>query len=152
MMSAKAKLFSDFESFDKIMKSDDPREQKALGRKVKNFNYETWMEYAVKIVTVGNMMKYDHSIELFKWLTKIKSEYIYMVEASPYDKIWGIGLRSNDMLCRDKKTWKGQNLLGQCIDDAYDNINTLCFVNDTEKHQKVQDLWSLVKEIFNNNS
>ena len=124
MMSAKAKLFDDYQTFDKIMSTTNPKYQKSYGRMVKNFDSDKWDEYATDIVIIGNVMKFN-SHSLWGWLSGIKKDYKYMVEASPYDKIWGIGLRENDPLCLNKETWQGQNLLGQCIDIAYLDIISL---------------------------
>ena len=146
MMSAKAKLFKDDEMFDNIMNSNNPKSQKAYGRMIKNFDNEKWMEYAKDIVIVGNSLKFYQNDYLHNWLQSIKSEYRWMVETSPYDKIWGIGLSEDDPRCQNKEFWKGANLLGECIDQAYviiDQIDNNKPLDDLElnRFHKVADLF-----------
>ena len=109
MMSMKALRFHDFETNELIMKSKDPREQKALGRKVKNFDPEKWSMVARQMVYRANIEKFsDPELKAILLSTGDKE----IVEASPYDTIWGIGLGENDPDRFDKSKWKGTNLLG----------------------------------------
>ena len=110
MMWKKARLFDDIESADLIMTTNDCREVKALGRKVKNFKQEIWDRLKLKIVYDGNMLKFTQNPE---WADQLKQKVLdgwYFVEASPYDKVWGIGINPND--ARNGKAWNGENLLG----------------------------------------
>ena len=113
MMAQKAKVFQDKETYDKIMASTNPKEQKALGRKIKNFNDETWDKYKIDVVRTGTYLKFLQHPELKEYLLSTGNKVI--VEASPYDKVWGIGLSETDPLRLDPKNWKGQNLLGFII-------------------------------------
>lgn len=110
MMYAKAMLFGDREIAEMILKTNDPKKVKELGRKVKNFNQELWDIKKQEIVFIGNMYKFSQNIDLKTQLLSTKDKEI--VEASPYDTIWGIGLSENDERVLDKSKWKGQNLLG----------------------------------------
>lgn len=112
MMAEKALLFKDFESYEKIMDSKNPRTIKALGRKVKNFNQAIWLENCQKIVTRGNFLKFTQNEGLKELLLLTDKKEI--AEASPYDKIWGIGIGLNSN-AKDKTKWTGQNLLGKCL-------------------------------------
>ena len=120
MMAAKAKVFGDDLTYRLIMETQMPNEQKALGRKVYGFVPEVWEKFAKDFVTLGNYNKFtqDHNLAMF--LTENKNKFF--VEASPYDKIWGIGLREDDPLVNDPKNWQGKNWLGECINRARDII------------------------------
>lgn len=109
----KAITFSDFNVAKQILKTDNPVEQKRLGRLVSNFNTDVWSSVAVDVVFRGNIEKFSQNIEL---LNKLKStKNTILVEASPYDKIWGIGLKQSDPRSSDISQWQGQNLLGYIL-------------------------------------
>ena len=115
MMYHKAMLFDDQESADKIMLSKSPREQKALGRKVSNFDKDEWENVAWDIVHEGCRLKFQSDSYLLAQL--LATEGTTLVEASPYDKIWGIGLdaKNPDAMIREK--WQGTNWLGEILTD-----------------------------------
>ena len=113
MMAQKAKVFNDFDSYSKIMQNPSPRDQKALGKLVKNFDESIWKECREKIVFDGNLAKFTQNPKLKQYLLNTKNAII--CEASPYDKIWGIGLAENDPRVHDQKQWDGLNLLGKVI-------------------------------------
>lgn len=111
MMAKKAELFNDFEIQEKIMKSLDQREIKSLGRKIRNFNDSVWDKNKVQIVYDGNIAKYQTNKDLQIYLLNQKNKIL--VEASPYDKIWGIGLgKENSKIIENPNNWQGLNLLG----------------------------------------
>jgi len=114
MMYHKAMLFTDHEAAKKILKTSSPRDVKALGREVKNFDAQVWDAYKLAIVIKGNLLKFSQNLVLLN-LIKQHSNKTF-VEASPYDKIWGIGLDENDERCLDESKWQGQNLLGKALD------------------------------------
>ncbi len=116
MMAAKAKVFNDEAAYQKIMETTQPDQQKFIGRKVRGFDAETWDKVARDYVTLGNYDKFTQDHELAMYLTENVDKWF--VEASPYDKIWGIGLRENDPLVHDKDNWLGTNWLGECINRA----------------------------------
>ena len=118
MFARKAKLFNDFESLEKIMKSSSPREQQKLGREVKNFEQKIWDANKVGIVTLGNIFKFSQNKNLKEILLSTKGTIL--VEASPYDKIWGIGLGVEDKNITNMKKWKGENLLGFILTNVRD--------------------------------
>jgi ribA/ribD-fused uncharacterized protein len=113
MMSQKALFFDDRESYNDIMKSDDPAEQKAIGRKIKNFDKEKWEKVARDIVYAANYAKFTQSFDMLLKLYLTEDKII--VEASPEDIVWGIGLRATDRRALDTKQWKGTNWLGEAI-------------------------------------
>ena len=115
MMAQKALLFKDGKSFNKIMKEKNPKEQQKLGRLVSNYNEDIWNENKYKIVRMGNILKFSQHTELRKKLIDLRSKCDSLVEASPYDKIWGIGLKKDDPRALSMKDWNGQNLLGKIL-------------------------------------
>jgi hypothetical protein len=116
MMAEKARLFGDLETLAKIMSAADPREQKAYGREVKGFIKEKWDAIARDVVLRGSIAKYEQNPNLLKEL--MATEGTTLVEASPEDRIWGIGLRKNDSRAKSRDTWLGTNWLGQCLTEA----------------------------------
>lgn len=143
MMAGKALYFVDEQSYYKIMGTDNPAKQKQLGRKVKGFDYDKWMQVAFDIVTMGNVLKFKQNKDLYSILEQVKSDGCKLVEASPVDKIWGIGLSEGNPDCHNKSKWQGRNLLGKAIDRAWDVL-----VNDD--HAEHDALDSVVYRIFNN--
>lgn len=113
MMHKKALLFNDRDTGMKILKSKSPGEQKGLGRLVKNFNKETWDIHARQIVYLGCYYKFTQNEDAYKYLMETKG--YYLVEASPYDTVWGVGLGGYDETIHDPKNWQGTNWLGQVL-------------------------------------
>jgi len=109
MMAKKALLFNDEENFQKIMNEENPKKIKAFGRKVKNFNPDIWDDKAERFVYEANLAKFSQNKDLKSFL--LSTEGI-LVEASPYDKIWGIGLSAQDERALKRETWEGENKLG----------------------------------------
>ena len=120
MMHGKALLFADRETAAKILAADHPRQHKALGRKVKPFDDATWKRERAAIVRAGNHAKFTQNAELLDQLLATKGTTL--VEASPYDKIWGIGLAATDPRAQDPAQWKGQNLLGKILTELRDQL------------------------------
>lgn len=113
MMAEKAKLFEDHETLKKIMRAKHPAEQKKLGRQVKGFDVDKWSVVAKELVYKGNLAKFTQHEDLKQYLLGTGDKII--VEASPYDTVWGIGLGEDDERCLDPKQWKGTNWLGEVI-------------------------------------
>jgi ribA/ribD-fused uncharacterized protein len=120
MMLGKARVFGAWEILAKMKKTDNPRVIKQLGREIKNFSDEVWDKHKMDIVTRGNFLKFSQNPDLLEILIEHKD--LTLVEASPQDPVWGIGLHWDDDAVLDEKNWKGQNLLGQCIMRARDEI------------------------------
>lgn len=116
MMYSKAALFQDKVTARKIMKEDNPRKQKALGREVKSFDKDAWSVMARPIVKQGNLAKFSQNPNLLELLAATAGTTL--VEASPYDDIWGIGLGERDPRCLDRTTWKGTNWLGEILTEV----------------------------------
>ena len=111
MMAEKARLFGDAEVCRRIMETDDPRRHKRLGRSVRGFTEARWVQHREAIVTRGNLAKFSQNPALKQAL--LETEARTLVEASPLDRIWGIGLRSTDPRAQDPSQWLGLNLLGE---------------------------------------
>ena len=113
MMYKKAMLFGDLEVAEQILQTSDPKAQKALGRKVRYFDDNVWMEHAYNYVVEGNRAKFSQNREFGEVLAMTKGKTL--VEASPYDCRWGIGLYGDDPRAKDPLQWRGENLLGKAI-------------------------------------
>ena len=113
MMAGKARLFDDSEILKSILKTSDPREIKALGRKVKNFDAKIWDKKKLDVVIEGNLAKFSQDPKLFDFIIETKDKIL--VEASPYDRIWGIGMKEDHPHCQTPSKWKGENLLGVAL-------------------------------------
>lgn len=120
MMAGKAKLFNDNETLKEILKSDTPNQAKSLGRKVKNFDPKLWDEQKYEIVRKANLLKFSQN-EAFKEFLLSTIDKI-LVEASPYDTIWGIGMLEADPKAQDPLHWNGENLLGFSLMEVRDEL------------------------------
>ena len=113
MMAEKARTFGDKETLAKILASDKPRIIKKLGREVRGFDSAKWDEVKYGVVVKGNVAKFSQNPELKAFL--LSTGTAELVEASPVDEVWGIGLAEGSPLIRDKSKWEGQNLLGKAL-------------------------------------
>lgn len=113
MMYQKAMLFGDQEAADDILFAKHPKEQKEIGRRVRRFDPKVWDAQAKKIVYEGCKLKFSQNPSLKKVL--METEGTLLVETSPYDRIWGIGLAENDPAIHDPLNWNGLNWLGEVL-------------------------------------
>lgn len=120
MMAEKARMFKDYKACDNIIKSVQPYEAKALGRKIRNFNEEKWVNERYGVVYAGNEHKFTQNEEYKELLLSTGNKI--MVEASPADKIWGIGLDETNPLSLKPLKWRGLNLLGFILTDLKNNL------------------------------
>lgn len=112
-MWEKALYFNDTETAEKILNEPNPKQNKKLGREVKNFNSDEWLKVSYQIMVDVNYAKWSSNIKLKQLLLSTGDKTI--VESSPFDKIWGIGLHWSDDRVLDEKKWEGMNLLGKCL-------------------------------------
>jgi ribA/ribD-fused uncharacterized protein len=110
MMAEKARLFGDKTTLAKIIAAQTPQDAKGLGRKVKEFDSEVWERECTEIVVRGNHAKFAQNPRLKAWL--LGTAPMVLVEASPVDAIWGIGLHRDDKRSGNPYDWQGSNLLG----------------------------------------
>lgn len=113
MMAKKALLFKDTGTYNKIMVESDPATCKALGKRAANFSQELWDSCKEEIICNANYAKFSQNPALKAALLATGDAVI--AEASPYDKIWGIGLKAVDPDSLDPNKWRGQNLLGKAL-------------------------------------
>ncbi|KAL8583798.1 hypothetical protein ACOMHN_036433 [Nucella lapillus] len=120
MMHQKAVLFKDPAMAKKILATSNPVEQKRCGRKVKNFDKDVWNSRSKQIVKNANLAKFSQNPEL---LTRILATHPRtLVEASPRDRTWGIGLGASNPKARDRSCWRGRNLLGQILTEVREEL------------------------------
>jgi hypothetical protein len=117
MMYAKAIFFNDIDTSRQILRTNIPAEQKALGRKVKNYDDSAWNEVRYDLVKKGLIEKFKQNEALSKYLNQYKN--YELVEASPYDRIWGIGYSESDAM-DNIDNW-GTNLLGKILTEIANN-------------------------------
>jgi len=110
MMYHKAILSGDIVSSEKILKTVSPAEAKLLGRKVTGFDVALWDKKKFDVVVNGNIAKFSQNKELSEFL--INTGECVLVEASPVDRIWGIGLAQDNPASENPNSWNGLNLLG----------------------------------------
>jgi ribA/ribD-fused uncharacterized protein len=120
MMASKARLFNDQETLKKIMSAVMPSDQKRYGREVRGFDKEKWDAVARDFVYQGNYAKFTQNPDLESVL--MATVGTTLVEASPEDCIWGIGLRKTDPRAKDRKTWRGTNWLGEMITKVREDL------------------------------
>ncbi len=122
MMVQKAELFNDSFIKEKILQSQHPAEAKKLGRSVKSFKQDIWKKNREKIVFAGNMAKFSQNPHLKDFLLGTNDRIL--VEASPNDRIWGIGLVADNPEIENPWKWKGLNLLGFTLMQVRNQLKT----------------------------
>lgn len=120
MMAEKARLFNDYEIAEEILQVKTPNQAKSLGRKVKNFDTQLWDEHKYEMVKKGNLLKFSQNQKIRKFLLSTGKKIL--VEASPYDKIWGIGMLETDRRAENPLLWNGENLLGFALMEVRDEL------------------------------
>lgn len=135
MMHQKALLFNDHEIAKKIMKTQDPRKQKALGKEVKNFTMKVWNEHCLAIVFRGNHAKFSQNRRLYTMLMNTIPSIL--VEASPYDTIWGIGLDEEKAKVTPEDQWPGTNWLGYTLTNLRDFFENEEIIQQELKQRKL---------------
>ena len=122
MMWSKAMLFGDEQTASQILAAGNPGEAKTLGRQVKRFDNKVWERERFGIVVTGSVAKFSQHQDLQIFLLGTGKRVL--VEASPVDQIWGIGLAANDPKATDPSRWRGENLLGFALMQARETIAT----------------------------
>jgi len=120
MMAQKARLFNDELRLELIMATPDPSAQKALGKQVRGFDVAQWEAVARDIVMQANLAKFTGNPKLRAQL--LLTEGTTLVEASPTDVIWGVGLSEDDPRVHNRERWRGRNWLGQVLTDLRENL------------------------------
>lgn len=120
-MYFKAKFFNDEYHARLILESKTPKESKLYGRKVVGFNNEEWDKVKCDFMYKALQAKFYGNKELSSYLTRKEHKNKLFVEASPYDKIWGIGIDENNPELLQTNFW-GKNLLGQLLTKLHNEI------------------------------
>lgn len=124
MMAEKARLFDDDVTREKILYASDPERIKKLGREVRNFDAQRWDSISEKVVLKGNLHKFGQNQILLDILLYTKGKTL--VEASPYDKIWGIGMTADEADSFGyPHVWKGKNKLGFILMEVRDILRDI---------------------------
>ncbi|GAA4636501.1 hypothetical protein GCM10023196_086510 [Actinoallomurus vinaceus] len=116
MMAGKARLFGDAEAEKRVLADDDPGKAKGAGRKVRGFDEETWAAHRYGLVVAANEGKFGQQPALRDFLLGTGDRVL--VEASPYDTVWGIGLSASQPEAARPSQWRGLNLLGFALMDV----------------------------------
>lgn len=116
MMASKAVFFNDMSAFEKIMNTNDPGTQKSFGRRVKNFDDKKWLNASFDIVAHGVYAKFSQIPEFRKGLLETGDRIL--VEAAPWDRIWGIGMGMDHPDINNEDKWQGTNWLGKVLMQA----------------------------------
>ena len=121
MMYRKALLFEDQSAAEKLLKATNPGAAKAIGREVKGFDQPVWEQHRFEIVVAGNLAKFGSDTALRAFLLGTVNRIL--VEASPVDRIWGIGMAEDDPDCTNPNLWRGDNLLGFALMEVRNRLS-----------------------------
>ncbi|MFJ8362740.1 NADAR family protein [Streptomyces sp. NPDC093984] len=120
MMASKARLFDDAEAERRVLQSPEPALAKKAGRLVRGFDEAIWERERFGIVVEGSVQKFAAHEELRDFL--LGTGQRVLVEASPLDRVWGIGLAADDERAADPERWRGPNLLGFALMEARERL------------------------------
>jgi len=107
----KAMLFGDPDTANRVLASSDPRQAKAVGRRVRNWDRDIWETNQLPIMVRALWLKVKQHKEIRQLL--LQTDGMVLAEASPYDNTWGVGYGPSDKRAHDSNQWKGRNLLGE---------------------------------------
>lgn len=139
MMAHKALLFGDTTTYQEIIEAETPKEAKELGRKVPGFNEDTWNASRFEIVKLGNIHKFNQHPKIAEYLLNTGDKIL--VEASPVDTIWGIGLAQDSPHVDNPYFWRGLNLLGFALMEVRDFLSD--FGHFSEPQSSIDPPWEL---------
>lgn len=120
MMFGKAQLFGDRSTAAKILEDPRPAVAKKLGRGVRDFDEARWAAARFDLIVAGNVLKFGQHPALRSFL--INTGDTVLVEASPTDRVWGIGLAATDERASNPREWNGLNLLGFALMQARETL------------------------------
>ncbi|MFL9657716.1 NADAR family protein [Streptomyces sp. PB17] len=120
MMAGKARLFADAEAERRVLAAAHPAEAKKAGRLVRGFDEAVWERERFRIVVEGSVHKFASDPALRAYLLGTGGRVL--VEASPVDRVWGIGLAADDEAAQDPEHWRGPNLLGFALMAARERL------------------------------
>jgi ribA/ribD-fused uncharacterized protein len=120
MMASKARLFGDTGAEREVLQASSPALAKKVGRLVRGFDDATWARERFSIVVEGSVHKFSAHEELRAFLLATGDRVL--VEASPVDRVWGIGIAADDERAADPERWRGPNLLGFALMAARERL------------------------------
>lgn len=120
MMAEKARVFGDLKQRLEILSASNPDQIKRLGRGVACFDQAEWAKVRFEVVVAASLHKFGQNTDLRAHLLATADAVI--VEASPLDEVWGIGLAASDASARDPLAWRGENLLGFALMRAREQL------------------------------
>jgi ribA/ribD-fused uncharacterized protein len=120
MMAGKGRLFGDASSLARILQEQNPAVAKHLGQQVSNFDEGIWVSRRYELVIEGNAAKFSQAPLLASYLGSTAPKVL--VEASPRDVIWGIGLAGSDPNAQIPSEWRGANLLGFALVEVREQL------------------------------
>ena len=120
MMAGKARLFDDPDGLAAVLAARSPAAAKAAGRRVRGFDDRRWDAHRYDLVVAGNLAKFGQHADLRDFLLGTGERVL--VEASPYDRIWGVGMAVTNAGVRRPSAWRGRNLLGFALMDVRERL------------------------------
>lgn len=136
-MYLKAIYFKDYDAAERIIEnSNNPKLCKLIGRSVRHFDDIEWEKKRFAIMSLVALLKLRNSDTIREHYRNLIEKGYSFVEASPYDRIWGCGLRESDLRILSKFNWTGKNLLGK----VYDNVHHIL---DDQSIKSIEDILKL---------
>lgn len=120
LMAEKARLMGDEETRQRILQTSSPERVKSLGREVTPFDENVWIDNRKRIMYEACYAKFNSSPKLKQTLLNTSNSII--VEASPFDRIWGIGLNAEHIDSKNPAKWRGLNLLGEVLMEVRERL------------------------------
>jgi ribA/ribD-fused uncharacterized protein len=120
MMAGKARLFGDDDGLAVVLAARSPGAAKDAGRRVRGFDEKAWRAARYDLVVTGNLHKFGQHAQLRTFL--VTTGRRVLVEASPHDRIWGIGLDASSPDSRLPSRWRGLNLLGFALMEVRERL------------------------------
>lgn len=120
MMAGKARLFDDEPGLARVLAAASPKDAKAVGRAVRGYSEQVWADARFDLVVAGNLAKFRQNPELSAFLSATDRKVL--VEASPRDRVWGIGIGASHLDATRPSRWRGTNLLGFALMNVRDQL------------------------------
>lgn len=122
MMAGKARLFGDVEAERRAVAAPHPKAAKTIGRQVRGFDEQRWVDARFELIVRGNVAKFGAHDDMRAFLLGTGDRVL--VEASPLDRLWGVGLAADDERAGDPQRWRGLNLLGFALMEARSRLGS----------------------------
>ncbi|HWG62787.1 MAG TPA: NADAR family protein [Streptosporangiaceae bacterium] len=120
MMAAKARLFRDDQALAAVLAANSPIDAKAAGRAVRGYREQDWAAARFDLVVAGSVAKFRQNPDLADFLRGTGRKVL--VEASPRDRIWGVGMGARNPDVKRPSRWRGTNLLGFALMNARNQL------------------------------